>query len=185
MVEAPAHRSGRGTDALADGGAGKALEIAQQQHLAELMRQAVEDLADELLALGHRSMADRTRLLAAGSEHVFRPVDPDAAEAHLSRLLELYFEGLTRPLAFFEHSSFQVGAGLLKGTPPTALLAPARKAYDGEDDRYSHGADLDDPAVALCMRGRDPVAEGVDGELMKLAEEVWTPALEHLEEVGP
>lgn len=126
---------------------------------------------------------DRTHLLAADGAHVFRPVDPEAAEAHLSRLLELYFEGLTRPLAFFEHSSFAVGAGRHKGKPAAALLATARKEYEGKDDKHSYHADLDDPPVALCMRGRDPIDEGVDGELLKLAEEVWAPLLEHLEEV--
>ena len=126
---------------------------------------------------------NRTRLLAADGTHVFRPVDPEVAEAHLSRLIELYFEGLTRPLAFFENSSFEVGAGPHKAKPAAALLATARKEYEGKDDKHSYGADLDDPAVALCMRGRDPIDEGVDGELMRLAEEVWAPLLEHLEEV--
>ena len=63
------------------------------------------------------------------------------------------------------------------------MLAAARTAYEGKGDQRSYNADLDDPAVALCMRGRDPIDEGVDGELMKLAEEVWAPLLEHLEEV--
>jgi exodeoxyribonuclease V gamma subunit len=125
----------------------------------------------------------RTRLLAAGTEHVYRPIESEAAAEHLSQLLELYFEGLTRPLAFFEQSSFGIGAGLAKGTSPAALLPAARAAFEGRNDKRSYDADLDDPAIALCMRGRDPVGEGDSGELVTLAEIVWGPALAHLEEV--
>ncbi|MEC9048478.1 MAG: exodeoxyribonuclease V subunit gamma [Planctomycetota bacterium] len=124
----------------------------------------------------------RTRILSRGAAHVLRPVTPDDAESILGRLLQLYREGLTRPLAFFEHSSHAIAEGLRAGKPSAAALTLGRRLYEIQRGEHSYDADLKDASVALCMRGRDPISEGEDGECYQLASELWTPLLDHLEE---
>ncbi|MCK5943589.1 MAG: exodeoxyribonuclease V subunit gamma, partial [Planctomycetes bacterium] len=125
----------------------------------------------------------RTRLLSGDAEHEFLPVAPDLAERFLGELLELYRVGLTRPLPFFERSSFKIGAGLGGRSDPAALLRTARRDYELSDRSEPWRFDLSDEAVALCMRDRDPFDEGEDGEVFRLAAQIWEPLLSHLQEV--
>jgi exodeoxyribonuclease V gamma subunit len=127
----------------------------------------------------------RTRVLSRGAAHALRAVDAGDASRHLSRLVDLYHEGLTRPLAFFEHSSHVIGKEVHAGKASAPLLAKARKQYEIQSSDSAHDADLDDASVALCMRGRDPISEGDEGECFQIATEIWLPLLEHLEEAGP
>ncbi|MFN3240208.1 MAG: exodeoxyribonuclease V subunit gamma [Planctomycetota bacterium] len=124
---------------------------------------------------------NRTRVLSGDAEHEFLPVPGDQAVTLLARLVQLFRTGLTRPLPFFERSSFVVGSGGKKD--PESLLRRARREYELGDRSEPFRYDLGDEAVALCMRDRDPIDAGVDGEFYRLASELWQPALSFLKEV--
>ena len=91
---------------------------------------------------------------------------------------------MTRPLPFFERSSFAAGQAAAKGKDPAAAIADARKSFDIQQSSRSYLADLNDVNIALCVRDRDPMADGPDGEFYRLAAQLWTPLLAHLEEAS-
>ena len=125
-----------------------------------------------------------TRLLATDGSHVFRPAVAAEARTHLDSLVTLYGVGMTRPLPFFERSSFAAGQAAAKGKDPAAAIADARKSFDIQQASRSYLADLNDVNIALCVRDRDPIADGPDGEFYRLAAQLWTPLLAHLEEAS-
>ena len=125
-----------------------------------------------------------TRLLATDASHVFRPVIAAEARTHLEALVTLSGVGMTRPLAFFERSSFAAGRAAAKGKDPAQAIAAARKSFDIQQSSRSYLADLNDVNIALCVRDRDPMAGGPNGEFYRLAAQIWPPLLAHLEEAS-
>jgi exodeoxyribonuclease V gamma subunit len=124
-----------------------------------------------------------TRLLAKDGVFEFLPVPPDDARRWLGWLLEHMRIGMTRPLPWFENASFELGKRLHKGDDPDAALHSAKRSFhldDGAAGRYPR-PDLDDADIALCMRDRDPLAEGLVGEFYRLAAAAWPPALGYLQ----
>ncbi len=157
--------------------------LKPKDRLAAWIQHLVMVLAEDQREHDDPPWPRRTRLLSRDAEHAFVEVDPQQAQLYLSQLIARYREGLTQPLPFFELASFAVGDGLRKETEAEALLKRARGKYEPKRDGERYGADLLDRDVALCMRDRDPIAEGERGAFFELAAEVWPPALEHLEEV--
>jgi exodeoxyribonuclease V gamma subunit len=100
-----------------------------------------------------------SRLFTDDEEIVLSPV-PNP-EPHLNQLLELYWEGLTRPLHFFPRSAWQY---------VTHGESAARRVWEGSD--FSRG-ERDEPYFQLAFRGHDPL----DAEFASLASGVLRPVL--------
>jgi exodeoxyribonuclease V gamma subunit len=103
----------------------------------------------------------------------FTPVHD--CEDRLSRLLELYWQGLTVPLRFFPETSLAYCRQILKkpDSPHDALMAAHRK---WEGNSY-HGAwgESNDPYYSLCFKQIDPLDETFEA----LATLVFEPMLNH------
>ncbi|MCU0579117.1 MAG: exodeoxyribonuclease V subunit gamma [Desulfobacterota bacterium] len=94
--------------------------------------------------------------------------EPEAA-ACLQVLLDIYWQGLTRPLPFFPRASWAYVDSLRSGKAPGKIREAVRQAWDNE----FNGGDLSDPYLARCFQGADPfdhpdftgLAEAVMGPL--------------------
>ena len=102
-----------------------------------------------------------------------------AAEKRLKELLELYFLGLTKPLAFFPSSSFAFAG-------PTGKKSPAERAaqeWEGDEDGDFAKGESRNPYFDLCFRN---AANPLDEEFEDLARRIVTPLLAHqTEEPAP
>jgi exodeoxyribonuclease V gamma subunit len=105
-------------------------------------------------------------MIASNSTLELLPVE-HAAET-LSNLLDLYCEGMTRPLPFFPQTSW---AFLKEGEQK------AERSWNG-DQRMSIPGERDNQAVALCWGSEDPWGE----EFSSLAERVYGPLLAAIKE---
>jgi exodeoxyribonuclease V gamma subunit len=121
-----------------------------------------------------------------GRVHVMRAeIDPATARAHLVTLVELYQEGLTRPLIFLPELSgkfMEEQSPARSRKPVTADVAlAARNQYLADPHRTPH--ELRDPF--FCMTVCAPEFLGNDPELVdfcRLARAVCAPLVEHLVE---
>gem|GEM_PF-3313931 len=150
------------------------------------LRAWIEHLTLCLQASQHASAKPRwpacTRVVSGGAPLTFQDVDPADAERYLGELIDLYRHGLSRPLTFFEHSSYSAGKSAQQNSDPAKTLQDARKKYEGGGRDEPHQFDLGDAAIALCMRDRDPISDGEGREFFRLAAQVWSPLLTHLEQ---
>jgi exodeoxyribonuclease V gamma subunit len=117
-------------------------------------------------------LPDRTRLLGRNEPIEIAP-EPDA-ERLLADLVHWYRVGLGRPLPFFPLASLAFAKAAGKGDPDSRLQAARSKWASDPSPEYFSDRDADDPAIALCMRGRDPLLEP---EFALLADLLWQPAL--------
>lgn len=113
-----------------------------------------------------------SRWLGEDREVVLNPV-ADASEL-LAGLLRLYWQGLSRPLHFFPNSSYAYAQTLGRGRGDP--LAAARRAWEGSE--YYWG-ESENSYYQLVFRGSDPL----DKWFAELAEAVFGPLFEHLEEI--
>ena len=100
--------------------------------------------------------APRTLLVGEGEVVVFAPCGE--AEARLGELLEFYWRGLSEPLPFYPEAGWAYVEAVNKGKGDESRLAAWRK-FIGPSTEYFR-ADLDDPWVNLCWRGREEEAVG-------------------------
>ena len=123
-----------------------------------------------------------TRVLASDGIKVYGEVPATEAAKYLTQLLTLRRHGLHRPLPFFEKCSFAVGESLDKNKgDETAMKSGSRKyAVKDRSELWMH--DEGDASIALCMRNRDPFADGVDSEFFQIAKSIWLPAISYLQE---
>ena len=109
----------------------------------------------------------------------FKPL-ADARKT-LGELLELYWQGLTRPLKLFPESSFTFAEAELKqsagGKSKRKPLDAALTAWEGTE--YSKG-DITDTHIAMCFRN-DP--DPLDERFVGIARAVCGPMLAHAEEI--
>ena len=96
--------------------------------------------------------------------------DPRVA---LSALLEIYWQGLHRPLAFFPVSAAAYTEALLKGESPEGALNKARQKWNGSAFAKGEKPEKEDPYHAFCFGEGDPLTE----EFESLAEGIFTPIL--------
>lgn len=87
----------------------------------------------------------------------------DNAAAILSDLLDLYREGMTRPLRFFPETSWQFVQG---------SQAKAEAAWRGDQWRGITG-ECGNPSVSLCFDGEEPWGD----EFLQLAERIYGPLI--------
>lgn len=106
--------------------------------------------------------------VSEGDDFVLPPVQQ--AENLLLPLLELYWQGLTRPLPFFPKSSYAYAAQIHKNGDLVMATAAARKKWFSSE--YVHGEDQNLYAQ-LAFRGIDPLGD----EFADLACRVFTPLL--------
>ena len=95
----------------------------------------------------------------------------------LEELLNIYWQGLVRPVHFFPKSSWRYAAELLQksGSLETSLKKSVNE-WRGSD--FSAGESRD-PYYEICFRYREPI----DEEFQSLAEEVFGPLFEHQTEI--
>jgi exodeoxyribonuclease V gamma subunit len=108
----------------------------------------------------------------AGRKEWLRFTKPDQAADLLICLLDLFRDGLTRPLKFFPQTSLQYVKALNSGKSRQAALASARSAWQVTD--FFRGEERD-PYFRLCFGKSDPL----DEEFCTLAESVYKPLLSH------
>jgi exodeoxyribonuclease V gamma subunit len=104
---------------------------------------------------------------------LLRPVaNPNS---YLARLLELYWEGLQRPLPFFPRSALvYVKKCLSNGKNKLPPEEAARYTWEGSEQQRG---ECEDPYYRLAFRGSQPLNE----EFYGLAAEIFGPLLEHLQ----
>jgi exodeoxyribonuclease V gamma subunit len=100
----------------------------------------------------------------------------------LESLVDGYRKGLERPLPLFAEASFRFADQRRHLADPKSRrrkspLAAARDGWRGGDYR---AGDRDDPYVALCFRGREPLEVE---SFATWAEYLWGPIFDHLEEL--
>jgi exodeoxyribonuclease V gamma subunit len=101
----------------------------------------------------------------------FAELGGDEALHHAATLVEGYRQGLASPLPMLTTASCAYGRALRDGKNPDACRRIAATAYAGRDVDWPDG-DEGDPDVALCWRGRDPLA---DPGFPAWAERLWLP----------
>ena len=94
--------------------------------------------------------------------------------AVLKGLLDVYWQGLLRPVHFFPRSSYAYAESRLKYASNERAMQDARKQWEGSWDL---GGESGDAASHLCYAGSDPL----DGEFRDLAMAVFVPLLESME----
>lgn len=96
------------------------------------------------------------------------------AEARLAELLDLYWQGLHRPLPLFVRSARSYAESLLAGKPREDCLKRARERWLGGYQGY---AEYDNPYYRLAF----PDGEVLDEAFESLSERVFTPLLAAME----
>ena len=129
------------------------------------------------VALTQARGAVRSHVLGTNGELDFDVVvDPRAV---LEQLIEGYRQTLQSPIPVFEQASYDWFHARHKGQQQA--LAAARIGYN-PNDRDHRAHDLDDPYVALCWRGRDPIA---DAAFEQWSDTLWSAACSVLHAVDP
>ncbi|MBL8724476.1 MAG: exodeoxyribonuclease V subunit gamma [Planctomycetes bacterium] len=109
---------------------------------------------------GQHELPERTLVLGRDKGCMLQPLAADVAQTTLATLLRGFQLGQTQPLPFFEHASAEFVKVHDKDQEQgqDAALAAARSKFATSDT--GHSGDLDDAAVRLCYRDRDPIAAG-------------------------
>jgi len=113
-------------------------------------------------------------LISKDSEFVYPPVDGSAK--FLEQMLDIYREGLKRPMPFFPESSWAYAEALSRGKSQEKAAERAQTAWSGNDFSRGEG---EDPYLSLCFRNTDPLNE----EFKDLAVKVLDPVLEFKDKV--
>jgi exodeoxyribonuclease V gamma subunit len=109
-------------------------------------------------------------------ENMNRPLNPRKI---LETLLDLYRQGLTKPIHFFPETSlaYVQQSQNEKNTRQKALMG-ARSKWMGSGFELSF-AESDDPYYQRCFENTDPIDEDFEA----IAKQVYEPLLAHLEKV--
>nr|NIR48549.1 exodeoxyribonuclease V subunit gamma [candidate division KSB1 bacterium]NIR69021.1 exodeoxyribonuclease V subunit gamma [candidate division KSB1 bacterium]NIS24093.1 exodeoxyribonuclease V subunit gamma [candidate division KSB1 bacterium]NIT71012.1 exodeoxyribonuclease V subunit gamma [candidate division KSB1 bacterium]NIU24720.1 exodeoxyribonuclease V subunit gamma [candidate division KSB1 bacterium] len=106
----------------------------------------------------------------------FRPLDHSTEI--LTRLLQIYWEGLREPLRFFPNSAFAFIGRLKQGWKEEWARRSARKRWFGSDSERGEREDL---YFQLCFgKEIDPLSQ----EFQTLASDVFSPVIETEEEIS-
>jgi exodeoxyribonuclease V gamma subunit len=114
--------------------------------------------------------------LGQDKQLVLRPVSD--AHAQLEWLLAYYWQGLSRPLAFFPKTAFAYIEAATAKNPSASPENKARQIWEGNE--WIRG-EAQDPYYQLAFRGRDPFAEEFIDDFIALARQVVLPIFAHLE----
>jgi exodeoxyribonuclease V gamma subunit len=98
---------------------------------------------------------------------------PGEAKTELATLLDIYRDGLTRPLPFFPQTSMLYAEVLSTGKSREEALSAARGVWQPSD--FTPSSEGNDPYQRICFGKTDPLREG----FCTLSETVFKPILEH------
>ena len=112
-----------------------------------------------------------TGCLLAGRDGLCRYEAPAYAGDLLEKLVEVFREGLCRPVAFFPESSMAFAESMAKKDDPGGALRAAGRCWRGNEARPGEGQRAWNQ---ICFRGVDPLNE----EFMRLARDVLGPLLD-------
>ncbi len=115
--------------------------------------------------------ATGTHIHAKGVLELRPSPDPLAA---LRVLLEVYWQGLSRPVRFFPRSSYAYAEALKKYDSDERAMQAARRQWEGPSRERSEAGDA---AAHLCFSGTDPL----DDEFRALSRAVFGPVLKAME----
>ena len=102
-------------------------------------------------ATGEEGDKPATLCTSGGDYAIHESWPPDAARATLARCLDLYWQGVHRPLPVLPRASFAYARKLYEGGKGDPLNV-ARREWSG-DDFNKIPCDRDDPYIRLVMRG--------------------------------
>lgn len=116
-----------------------------------------------------------TATVLIGTDLICRFAPVAASRAYLSQLLELYGQGLRRPLPFFPKSSWSYAESLARGKSEEEARAAAASCWLGNDYQAGEGREQ---YLQLCHRHASPL----DEQFRAVARTVFAPLLAHGEE---
>jgi exodeoxyribonuclease V gamma subunit len=129
------------------------------------------------LALNASGKSGSSTLIGRDFMQVFAPLAEKEAAQRLRELLEIYWEGLTRPLQFFPQSSYAYAKQSLNTRARTEPLKKARDAW--YSDPFHRGEDADH-YFNLAFRHLSP--DPLDEVTRSLSMRVFRPLIENREE---
>jgi len=139
-----------------------------------------------LLNAAHRDALPRVSLLI-GRNAALRLNPVEDAAVLLDALAAGCRRALTGPVPFFQDASCAFASRLNRSgksdNPAESAWKDAYTAWYG-NRFFAVDGDRDDPYVALCFRGCDPLRDRSE-EFEALAREFWDPLFAHAEEVEP
>jgi len=94
-------------------------------------------------------------------------------EPILAKLLEIYWQGLSRPIHFFPRSSWVYTESMNKYGDAARALAAAHRTWEND---YGRG-EGEDPYFQICFKDGDPLGE----EFRSLAVRIFDPILQGME----
>jgi exodeoxyribonuclease V gamma subunit len=121
---------------------------------------------------------EKSKQEAVWAGYRFRPVEQ--SRHILSGILEKYWQGLQKPLAFFPETSYEYGhlVVLEKNYDQEQAMQKARETWEGNEFRPRSG-EGQDPYYKRCFGHTDPL----DQVFQDLAKEIYEPLLEHREKI--
>jgi exodeoxyribonuclease V gamma subunit len=135
----------------------------------DLMRAWVSVLL--LKALSPGAQVAGMHIHKAGQAHISPEEEPIAV---LKVLLDVYWQGMCRPLHFFPKSSYAYAEYMKKTGNAERAMQEAGKAWIGG---WNKSGESEDAAMRICFAGTDPL----DDEFRELAMTVYDPLLGRLE----
>jgi exodeoxyribonuclease V gamma subunit len=96
---------------------------------------------------------------------------------HLQDLIEIYWQGLMKPIPFFPRSSWTFTEALAKGKDPDPALQLAGNTWAG--NAFSRG-EGEDPYYRLCFQQADPLLD----EFQELSRRVFEPLIQCEEKIN-
>lgn len=97
---------------------------------------------------------------------------------HLAELMEVYAEGLCRPVPFFPKTSYAFARKYQNSDDEFKALSAALNVWDGYDYK-----EKSDSAYTIFFGEKSPLEEPCRGEFITLAQRVYSPVLAHMEEL--
>jgi exodeoxyribonuclease V gamma subunit len=135
----------------------------------DLMRAWVSVLL--LKAVSPNAQVSGMHIHKAGQAHISSEEEPFAV---LKGLMDVYWQGMCRPLHFFPKSSYAYAEHMKKTGNEQRAMQEAGKAWSGG---WKGNGESEDAAMQICFAGTNPL----DDEFRELAMTVYGPLLVRLE----
>jgi exodeoxyribonuclease V gamma subunit len=104
---------------------------------------------------------------------------PSSPQKTLEALLDLFRQGLTKPVHFFPETSLEyVQQSQNEKITRQSALARAKFNWVGDEYKYKHG-ESEDPYYQRCFENMDPIDEAFE----EIAKRVYEPLLTHLTDI--
>ena len=118
---------------------------------------------------------ERSQLLTASTTGVcFAPIEADKAGGLLGQYVDIYQQGLRRPLPVYPETSF----AWANASEPDRALQSAASAWDGGDYENAPPGEKQDVSIRLAL-GDNPAPPWENARFAELADQIYSPAIEH------